>query len=152
MDASSVKAKGRRAERLVAAQLAVTLPPTWTVVRERLKGSDDEGDIQVFPPPGTPGGSRCIEVKYRTGSIGPMALSGFREQAWRESLNHGADRALLVVNRPASPVPQWTAHMSVDGQMWLMAEAFRLHQMVMIDSTLIRGFENDLQTAAAAFH
>lgn len=148
MTAASSKAKGRYAEKALAGWLEHRLPIGWHVIRERMTGSRDEGDVKVLPPDGSL--NRTIEVKYRPGSVGRTALAEFRSQAWVEAMNYGSDRALLVVNRPRAPVARWLVHYSTNGELWLMAEVVMLPRLIVIDAEHIRRFSDALQTAAGS--
>jgi hypothetical protein len=146
MTAASSKAKGRYGERELAVWLATRMPKGWHIVRTRMTGSKDEGDVKLLSPDDSP--NRTIEVKYRPGTVGRAALAEFRAQAWVEAMNYGSDRALLVVNKPRAPVARWMVHYSTNGELWLMAEVVMLPRLIVIDAEHIRRFSDALQTAA----
>lgn len=104
--ANPSKDKGTRKETAAARWLQANGWPACD--RQPLRGNRDQGDLLICDMP-----DRKIvgEVKYRDGAVSEAQLNAWMDQTTQESINAGADLAVLIVARKGVSVASWGAYM-----------------------------------------
>jgi hypothetical protein len=93
---SKSKAKGTRAE----SEVVKYLQQWWPAAERRaLSGALDKGDVAGIP-------GVVVEVK----AAATQLIVPWQRETWKEMLNAGACRCILVVKRPHKPVSRWDAY------------------------------------------